>query len=336
MASHYFLTLAFALLLAVSSYALGFPAQNLTKRDTIRGPVISTNFPDPSIIWVDSENSWFAFATNGNGHNVQVATSPDFTTWTVTGQDALPTVGAWVYSSNKAVWAPMVIQIADGSFVMYYSATSAQDNTAHCVGVATSSTVRGPYTPQSDAFVCHLDLGGSIDAAGHHHPDGSLYVVYKIDGNNRGNGGSCNNGIAPIKSTPLMLQKVAANGYTKIGAEVQILDRDDGDGPLIEAPSLIHVKGVWFLFFSSGCYAETTYDLSYAYATSVAGPYTKARGPIAPLLVTGKDGLKAPGSACVAKDGSKILFHAWLGDSINGGRGMWTGVPSISGTTVTL
>ncbi|KAF8079291.1 glycosyl hydrolase [Lyophyllum atratum] len=316
--------------------ALAFPAQNITKRDTVKGPVISTNFPDPSLIWVESEHSWFAFATSGGGVNAQIATSPDFVNWKVPGQDALPKVGAWVYAPNPALWAPMVIQIADGSFVMYYSATSAQDPSAHCVGVATSPTVRGPYTPLANPFVCHLDLGGSIDAAGHYHPDGSLYVVYKIDGNNRGSGGSCNNGNPPIKSTPIMLQKVAADGFTKIGNEVQILDRDDGDGPLVEAPSLIHVNGVWFLFFSSGCFAETTYDLSYAYAHSVAGPYTKAQGPIAPLLVTGKDGLKAPGSACAARDGSKIVFHGWLGNSIDGGRGMWTGIPTISGTTITL
>ncbi|KAG6874913.1 hypothetical protein C0993_011625 [Termitomyces sp. T159_Od127] len=254
----------------------------------------------------------------------------------VTKEDLLPTVGAWVDKTNPAVWAPMVSQIANDSFVLYYAATSAQDPTAHCVGVATSSNVKGPYTPLADPFACHLDQGGAIDAAGHHHPDGSLYVVYKIDGNNRGNGGSCNNGVPPIKSTPIMLQKVAADGYTKIGSEIQILDRDDGDGPLIEAPSLIYFHNVWFLFFSSGCFAEETYDLSYAYASSVTGPYTKARSPDAPLLVSGKDGLKAPGSACAAKDGSKLLFHAWLGDDINGGRGMWTAALSINGTTITL
>lgn len=133
--------------------ALAFPAQNITKRDTIKGPVISSNFPDPSILWVELEHSWFAFATNSGGINVQVATSPDFVTWKVSaGTDLLPKVGAWVYAPNPAVWAPMVIQIADGSFVMYDSATSAQDPTAHCVGVATSSTVSGPYTPSADPF----------------------------------------------------------------------------------------------------------------------------------------------------------------------------------------
>jgi beta-xylosidase len=219
---------------------------------------------------------------------------------------------------------------------MYFAASSASTG-SHCVGIATSKTASGPYTPQSTAWVCHAELGGAIDPAGHHHPDGtSLYVVYKVDGNNNGHGGSCNNGVPPIQSTPIMLQRVAADGFTKIGSEVQILDRDDGDGPLIEAPSLINVGGVFFLFFSSGCFADTSYDISYATADVVTGPYTKARAPNAPLLVTGDYGLKAPGSGCFAKDGSKAAFHAFLGADINSGRGMWTGVPSFSGKTVSI
>ena len=161
---------------------------------------------------------------------------------------------------------------------MYYSATAASDTTAHCVGTATATNIRGPYTPQATAFACPTVQGGAIDPAGHHHPDGSIYVVYKVDGTNRGHGGSCNNGVAPIQSTPIMLQKMAADGITPVGSLVQILDRDAGDGPLVEAPSLIYVNNVFFLFFSSGCYAETTYDTSYATATSVTGPYTKANG----------------------------------------------------------
>ncbi|KAH8925872.1 glycoside hydrolase family 43 protein [Atractiella rhizophila] len=306
---------------------------HLDKR-SVSGPAINSNFPDPSLIWVPSENLWYAYGTNGNGKNVQVATSANFNAWTLQGSvDALPNSGSW---SAGNVWAPMVAQLDNGQFVMYYAATSSSLNT-HCIGVATSSTARGPYTPQSQPWVCHETQGGSIDAAFHHHPDGTKWVVYKIDGNSLGNGGTCNNGVPPYKSTPLMLQQVsAADGFTKIGGETQVLDRDDGDGPLIEAPSLIHVNGVWFLFFSSGCYAETTYDLSYAYATNVKGPYTKKRAPVAPTLVTGDYGLKAPGSACFAKDGSKVVFHAFLGNDINSGRGMWTGIPTFSGTDVTL
>ncbi|KAF7347236.1 Arabinan endo-1,5-alpha-L-arabinosidase [Mycena venus] len=307
----------------------------VTKR-SVSGPVIKQDFPDPALIWVPEENSWFAFATNGGGHRVQIASSPDFVTWTVENDNVLPAVPSWVNQAAVNLWAPMVIQMADGSFVLYYSATAAANTAAHCVGAATSKTVRGPYTPINGTIACPISQGGAIDPAGFHHPDGSIYVVYKIDGNSLGHGGSCNNGVAPIVSTPIMLQKMAANGVTPVGSPVQILDRSAADGPLVEAPSLIFVNNVFFLFFSSGCYADTSYDLSYATATSVTGPYTKAGPPTAPLLVTGTYGLRAPGSATFAKDGSKVVFHAYLGSDISGGRGMWTGIPTFNGATVTL
>jgi len=60
---------------------------------------------------------------------------------------------------------------------MYYAATSAQKSTTHCVDVATSTAVRGPYTPRPESFACHLNQGGAMDAAGHHHPNGNLYIV---------------------------------------------------------------------------------------------------------------------------------------------------------------
>jgi hypothetical protein len=50
---------------------------------SVTGPAIKTNFPDPSIIFVPGDGLWHAFATNGNGKQVQTATSPDFVTWTV-------------------------------------------------------------------------------------------------------------------------------------------------------------------------------------------------------------------------------------------------------------
>ncbi|KAJ7053891.1 glycosyl hydrolase [Mycena amicta] len=328
-------------ILAIGSSATAVPGPsfsfNTTTRRSVSGPAISRNFPDPSLIWVPQENSWFAFATTGNGKHVQLASSPDFVTWTYENTDPLPTVANWV-ASTANVWAPMVIQLteSDNTFVMYYSATAASNTAAHCVGAATATNIRGPYTPIQSTLACPISQGGAIDPAGHHHPDGSLYVVYKIDGNSLGHGGSCNNGVAPIVSTPIMLQKVAADGHTLVGSAVQILDRDAGDGPLVEAPSLIHVGSTFFLFFSSGCYADTSYDLSYATASVVTGPYTKAGSPTAPLLVTGTDGLRAPGSACVTKDGSKIVFHAYLGSDLSSGRGMWTGIPTFSGSTVTV
>jgi len=306
---------------------------------TVLGPVVDLNFPDPSIIHIDGVS--YAFATNnravgGPMIHVQMATSTDNETWTyLNGQDALPRVGAW--ATGARTWAPDVVQLDDGSFVMYYADEVTSNPAHHCVGVATSKTVMGPYAPVDTPFACPLDQGGAIDADGFQDQDGKRYVTYKVDGNSIGHGGECMNMVAPIVPTPIMLQEVGPDGITPIGAPLTILDRDALDGPLIEAPSLHRSKeGIYFLFFSSNCFSGPLYDTAYATATSISGPYTKAATP---LFVTG-DGpdMVGPGGADIVKDGSRIVLHGHLTDATGSvnytPRGMYTAELTFSGHSV--
>jgi beta-xylosidase len=343
------------------------PAAFLAQSDfaSILGPVVIDNFPDPAILYHKGVS--YAFATNNRGigpHgmiHVQVATSTDNKTWTIMeGVDALPSVGAW--ETGAGVWAPDVAELDDGSFVMYYadSTTSAPEH--HCVGAAKSKSITGPYTPLDKPFACpdvHA-LGGAIDPDGFlDKSTGKRYVTYKVDGNSIGHGGLCMNSVAPIVPTPILLQEVGKDGITLIGKAIKILDRDDRDGPLIEAPSLHRSdEGIYFLFFSSNCFTTPLYDISYATATKIVGPYTKSKRP---LLVTG-DGpnLIAPGGMDIIQDGDMILFHGQLGHSNlygnpaevrkssgkEGGnrgkrdntliRGLYTATATFSGTSVSL
>lgn len=68
---------------------------------------------------------------------------------------------------------------ADGTFVMYYSASLAADPKLHCVGVATSNYAIGPYFPQDEPIICPTEQGGAIDAAGY-EANGERYIVYKV------------------------------------------------------------------------------------------------------------------------------------------------------------
>lgn len=313
-------------LLAFTTISLQSPVR---KRAFSNGPVITDNFPDPAFIEVSG--SYTAFSTSSGGLNIPTATSPDFNTWTVTGVDALNSLPSW---SSGNTWAPDVIQLADGSFVMYFCATVSSDPSFHCVGTATSSQVGSNYTASDTEFACPLSQGGAIDPAGFQDSDGSLYVVYKIDGNSLGGGGTCGNG-NDAYSTPTMLQAVEADGVTPTGDPVQLLDHDSSDGPLIEAPNLILVDGTYFLFFSSNCFNGPDYATNYATASSVTGPYTRASSP---LLASGGDNgaLNSPGGATVGPDGSQMVFHS---DSVSGDadvRQMWTAGLSISGTTVSI
>lgn len=305
----------YLLLTAFVSLTTSLP---LAKRGFSDGPVIASNFPDPAYIEVGGK--YFAFSTNSDGLNVPIATSSDFTTWTVTHQDALPDLPDW---TDGVVWAPHVVSV-DHGFVLYYSA-SVKGQSKHCVGVATSEDVQGPYFSSTQPLACPLDQGGAIDPAGFTDADGTRYVVYKVDGNSLGGGGTCGNGDYSHR-TPILLQKLKADGVTRDGNPVQILDRDDADGPLVEAPSLVYSDSQYVLFFSSNCFNGDLYDTSYAIADDVAGPYTKAQAPDAPLLVTGGDGGKfnSPGGAMVGPEGTSLVFHSDLTPGDPGVRQMWT------------
>ncbi|KAB8071762.1 putative arabinan-endo 1,5-alpha-L-arabinase [Aspergillus leporis] len=296
---------------------------------------IDADFADPGVIKTDG--GYYAFATSANGVNAQIAHSDDFATWNVLdGQDALPgPFPSWVKNADlPAVWAPDVIQRDDGTFVMYYSASTSEDESKHCIGAATSSSVTGPYTPEHDVLACDIRKGGAIDAAGFKDDDGTYYIVYKIDGN------SINTG-SDYHPTPIMLQKLQSDAVTPDGDAVQLIDRDDADGPLVEAPSLVKSGGQYYLSFSSNMYNTMKYDISYAVASAVAGPYTKASAPDAPLLASGDSSdvgaLGGPGGSDFREDGGAVAFHAFNnGENMDKARGMWVANVNIDGGKISI
>ncbi|TKA24252.1 hypothetical protein B0A50_06016 [Salinomyces thailandicus] len=299
--------------------------------------------------------------------NVQIATSTNFVNWTLltSEHDPLPDIGKWVTHGltkgktpipKSAVWAPGVIQRkTDNKLLMYYSASAHAEGNAttgahvtakgrhpvpHCIGAAVSSTSdpAGPYDPVPEPLACPIAQGGAIDPAPFADKDGTLYLTYKIDGNNIGHGGLCGNTRAPIVPTPLKLQKLAPDGLTPLAAPITILDRTASDGPLIEAPALIRShEGIYFLFYSSGCTRSPTYNVKYATADTVTGPYT--RSATTPVLQSGAWGLEAPGSVGVHEDASggfRMVFHARVKAEMGRVRAMFSTGLVFEGRNVSL
>lgn len=74
-------------------------------------PVLARNFPDPTLI--RSGGTWYAFATSGNGKNIQAAVTGDFREhdWKLLEDaDILPDPGVWAVNDCN-IWAPDVIQL---------------------------------------------------------------------------------------------------------------------------------------------------------------------------------------------------------------------------------
>lgn len=221
---------------------------------------------------------------------------------------------------------------ADGVFVLYFTAYATDNQGSHCIGAATSKDPAGPYQPADQPIACRLGEGGVIDVSGFQDHDGTYYAVYKVDANNLGGGGACGNGDLQ-RDTPIELQRLGSDALTPVGDPIRILSRDDSDGPLIEAPSLVRAAdGTYVLFYSSHCFNSPEYDAKYATAPTVSGPYTKASQP---LLNSGAT-LSSPGGVDIGPEGKRMLFHADKTAGDPSIRQTWSAEISIQGGQVSI
>jgi arabinan endo-1,5-alpha-L-arabinosidase len=259
--------------------------------------VLDADFPDPDVL--RTGDSYHAYATNGGGFNVQVATSPDLEEWTPVVGDALPLLPSWALPGKT--WAPDVSEPTPGVFVMYFTAANISPQ-LQCIGVATATAAAGPFTAVGDGpIVCPADEGGAIDPATFTDADGTRYLLWKNDGNCCG------------LDTWLQIAELSADGTTLVGETTRLLQQDqEWEGDLIEAPTLVGRDGGYTLLYSANGYGGEEYATGYATADELLGPYTKGETP---LLSTERSGGRwiGPGGQDVVEgpEGDAILFHSW-------------------------
>ncbi len=260
-------------------------------------PVLDEDFPDPDVVAVD--DGWVAFATGMNGLNVRVATSPDLHSWTVERRDALPALPAW--ASPGRTWAPDVSARPDGTWVMYVTAEHTASG-RQCIGVATSPTADGTYTPAGDQpLVCPLDAGGAIDPSTFTDDDGTRYLLWKTDGN------CCS------QDTWIEIAPLSADGLSLTGAPTQLVRQDQPwEGSVVEAPVLVRHDDEYVLLYSANDYGGDDYAIGAARSSTLLGPYTKQAEPV--LSTPASDGaLRGPGGQDVVSTdhGDVLVLHAW-------------------------
>jgi beta-xylosidase len=261
-------------------------------------PVIDRDFPDPGTLRVG--DTYYAYATNVEGTNVQVARSTDLVRWALL-PDALPALPGWAHPGFT--WAPEVTTTANGrSYVLYFAARD-RDSGRQAIGAATSRTPEGPFTPAGGRpFICQDGQGGAIDPSTFVDDHGARYLLWKNDGNACG------------LDTWIYLQQVSGDGLTLEGAPVRLLRGDLAwEGSLVEAPTLWRRGGRYYLFYSANEYATKRYAVGYAVAEAPWGPYRKAGEPL--LATSTEHGpVIGPGGQDIAvgPDGRTwLLYHAW-------------------------
>lgn len=285
-------------------------------------PVVDSDVPDPMIM-VDDEGGWWAFATNGNGANVQTLRSTDLVSWEQAA-DALPQLPSW--TATGSTWAPEVSRGDDGRWLLYYTTPAPSDRgDIHSIGVAVADSPGGPYLDSSpEPLVCETDDGGSIDAHPFTSSDGQRYLYWKNDGNRIG------------IDTWISVQRLDSSGTRLIGKPQRLIKQDQPwEGSLVEAPFVVEVDGTFWLFYSGNAFDSAAYAVGVAQATSPAGPFTKVPDPV----LVSNDIAAGPGHCAVVTVAGRrwMVYHAWAPDAIGAsipGRTMWLSEVEITADAV--
>lgn len=268
-------------------------------------PVIDTDMPDPFVL--DTGETYYLYSTTNITDHFPYATSDDLVTWEQQG-DAMPRLAGW---ANGNTWAPEVTETSAG-YVMYYTARApglarADGAGAQCVGVAVAETPAGPFVDDSsEPLICQLELGGTIDASIVRDVDDSLWLIYKNDGN------CC------AIPTRFFMRKMDDDGLSFAGDEIPvegIVNDQPWEGAVVEAPTIHHRDGIYYLFYSGNNYRSADYAVGYATSDSLTGPYQDAEEN--PILATA-NGAIGPGHQALIEDRDGdlwLVYHSWAGSS---------------------
>jgi beta-xylosidase len=281
-------------------------------------PVHGGDFPDPFVL--RTGRFYYAYATNVGGANVPVMRSVDLAHWDQLG-DAMPTLPAWAAANRGLTWAPTAVE-HNGQYILFYTARDSRKG-LQCLGRAVAETPAGPFVDSSSQpFLCQYTLGGSIDPEAFKDADGSLYLIWKNDGN------CCR---LPVS---LWSQRLNADASALEGAPAELVRRDQGwEGPLIEGPSMWHESGRYYLLYSANWYDSDRYAVGYALCSSPVGPCHKPQN--GPILNTAA-GAAGPGGETFFTDtsgGVWIAYHAWTQPAVGYASG---GVRSLRLDRVTF
>jgi len=250
-------------------------------------PIFNADFADPFAIVVGDSVYAYATTTTGGPHFAP-AHIPVIAITRATGfaghylGDALPTLPTWTVPDYQ--WAPAVWARPDGTYVLYYATpathpidclahptsagcvqTTHGPNTAMCISRATSRSPAGPFVDDSpSAFICPTAQGGAIDPSIYVRSDGTPWLLWKSDGD------CCN------MPTYIYSQQLSPDGLSTVGPPNRLIGATQAwEGGLVEAPSMIKERSIYWLFYSANLWGTPNYSIGIAACLSVVGPCAK-------------------------------------------------------------
>ena len=260
-------------------------------------PVLDRNFPDPTVIAYNG--TYYAYATNGNNCNIQLASSTNLINWKPE-PDAMPQKPNWATSD---FWAPHVLYDSSlHKFVMFYSGESTDSVLGKCLGVAFADRPNGPFTDMGAPLICgtgfiNIDPMAIIDPVSHKK------LLYWGSG-----------------FSPLMVQEMAS-GWTSFAAgsvakPLLFPGKETIYTNLLEGSWVDYYDGKYYLYYSGDncCGAQANYAVMVARADSAFGPFTRmaeANNTNSSVVLKKNAQWLAPGHNSIIRDSGGQAFIAY-------------------------
>src|SRR5690606_35141832 len=145
---------------------------------TIVNPVLPGDHPDPTVIKI-GDTYWASATSNEWGPLFPIYKSTDLVNW----EQVSDAVADLLECARTIFWAPeLAYDEARGEVYLYYTARDKSTGRL-AVAVAGAPTPEGPYTDHGPLVSQEL---GSIDGYEVKDDDGKIYLLWKEDGNSKG------------------------------------------------------------------------------------------------------------------------------------------------------
>jgi Beta-xylosidase len=260
---------------------------------TILNPVLPGDHPDPTVIKI-GDTYWASATSNEWAPLFPIFKSTDLVNWEQVSY-AFADLPAW---AKNNFWAPeLAYDEAQDKVYLYYTA---RDKTTGrlAVAVASASAPEGPYTDHGPLVSQEL---GSIDAFEVKDEDGKIYLLWKEDGNSKG------------QPTPMWAQEINPDRTELKGEKHRLFENDsEWEGRLVEGISVFKHNDYYYATYSAGacCEVSCNYKTGVARAKHVLGPWEKYdRNPV----LVDNEHWKCAGHGTVVQHSGDFyyLYHAY-------------------------
>lgn len=259
----------------------------------IVNPVLPGDHPDPTVIKI-GDTYWASATSNEWAPLFPIYKSTDLVNWELVSY-AFADLPSW---ARNNFWAPELAYDEEQDKVYLYYTARDKSTGRLAVAVASAPSPEGPYTDHGSLVSQEL---GSIDAFEVKDDDGKVYLLWKEDGNSKG------------QPTPMWAQEINRERTALLGNKHQLFTNDsEWEGRLVEGISVFKHNGFYYATYSAGACCEVTcnYKTGVARAKHLLGPWEKY--DMNPVLVD-NDQWKCAGHGTVVKRDGEFyyLYHAY-------------------------